>query len=235
MLKNIRFFSAFAQRVQAVKHLENLVHAPLAQMLKEGGAARPYFQKFLKPGIDPQTVPWDSLSIDFLNDRSIKTQRQSPYRHCAFRYDAHFYFILGYQEELEKYGFALLGFRPSTRRGTLFIKQIQGIKLIQNAGRKIEDKIGQILKLFRWEKLLITIAEEWAAQNGFKRTAIRKARGNQYYNFYPYHAEKTRNLNQRLIMHYDITAQRMGYRNPHFRSRYRYKKMNIPPSKLRGT
>lgn len=187
---------------------------------KLGFDPQPYFQQFVRTGIKPQTVPFARLHIDLLDDYAKKHQYR--YGLCAYRFDVQFYFVLTYRtREGKLFGLALLGF-AFKRNHTFYISQLQGLGF-----KRCDPYLRQILRSLRWEKLLITIAEKWAAGLGFKRVAILKAKYNEYYHSPPKNSEKAR-LNQRLVMHYDITAQRMGYRNSSWRSCYHYKNLKTP-------
>ena len=115
--------------------------------------------------------------------------------------DTEFGFILTMLEKdiadtarLKERGLAAIGF--NIEYGTIFIKQIQG-------------KYGQaeVLKRFRWEKMLVAIVVDWAKKNRFRLVKIQKAEDNEYYN-----KNSNDDRRARLRMHYNVTAERSGFK-----------------------
>ncbi len=183
-----------------------------------------YIKKYLKKGVAQETIPWENLDIDFFREG----QKTFPYHYCACRYDARLYFILSYKPNgQDPWGLALVGFRTNPYSKKVLIDQIQGLSLGRmSPNYPLIDNAMEMLKNFRWEKMLIKLLEDWATNNRFTRVGIRKSRFNHWR-----HNGKPEELglseiqhNERLRMHYDITAKRMGYRDVWF-SRYRFKKI----------
>lgn len=218
--------------IQRFRHRQRIKRildtARTSQELKLGLDPQVYLKKFLKREVLPDSIPLSTMRIDFLN---AKTFPHFRYRRCACRYDAPLYFVLAYQDQNDdRGGLALLGFRVNAYRKTVFVDQIQGIRLynIEGPYPQKEELMGK-LRSFRWEKMLIKIAEDWAVLNNFSRIGIRQARFNQWLQRGKVLSDSELQHNERLRMHYDITARRMGYKTPWFWGWFRgyhYKKLS---------
>jgi len=197
---------------------------------RHGLNLKKYLTLFLKKGHNISDNIFDKLTLDLVNDRLDKPADIYT-GGCAFLYDAHFYFILSYSCNDYKTGVCLLGFKIVGNK--LLVVQIQGLRFTGAFyGRirfgKDEDAIKRTVKTLlsslKWERLLIKITEDWAREMGFGKMGILQARHNEYFISEPT-TENWIARNKRLKMHYDVTAERMGYRKKLF-SKYRFK--NLP-------
>ena len=73
----------------------------------------------------------------------------------------------------------------------IVVRQIQG-----NPGK------GETLRLFKWERMLLTILTDWAKKSGFSQIRVIEAKDQ---NWYRIHRAK------QMFMHYDVTARRSGF------------------------
>ena len=170
------------------------------------------------------------LGLDLINDTPTDTERvelDQRYQECTCHFDADFYLVLTYTPvyltPLKPVGICLAGFNLE-RRKRLCIVQIQGLRcdnfneFLYKQGEFLE--FLEILHSIRWEKLLVAALEQWAKKMGFKKIGIQKAKHNDYFN----HDNLNTPKNWRLKMHYDVTAQRMGYKATK-RSKYFFKNL----------
>lgn len=185
-----------------------------------------YLKRFLKSGVPPDSISLAAMKIDFFSDKTYR--HSSYYTYCAHRYDALFYFALAYQDQKgDRWGLALLGFRVSPWRKTVFVEQIQGIHINPEYSLPKKEAWNK-LQSFRWEKMLIKFVEDWATLNMFSRIGIRQARFNYWRRNGKHLSDTEVQHNERLRMRYDITARRMGYKTPWYRGLFRgyhYKKL----------
>ncbi|OGE77664.1 MAG: hypothetical protein A2751_00560 [Candidatus Doudnabacteria bacterium RIFCSPHIGHO2_01_FULL_46_14] len=73
--------------------------------------------------------------------------------------------------------------------------------------KQIQGSFGKegLLRLFKWERMMLKVLTDWASQNGFKKIWVIMAKNSFYYNRYGEDRKK------RMYMHYDITARRSGF------------------------
>ena len=138
-----------------------------------------YLNDFQKPG----------TRHDF-NLKNFSILYSHGHGYCGFEsvyQDATYTLVLTYDNE----AIACIGFEV-VDGSAILIKQIQGVK-----GRLT------ILKYFRWEKMLLNIAMDWAKNAGFKAVKIIRGESSGWYS--PY-------LAQSLFMKYDVTARRSGFK-----------------------
>ncbi len=81
-------------------------------------------------------------------------------------------------------------------KGDILIDQIQATSTLGTQ---------KVLGTFRWEKVLVGLVIDWAAQNGLNRIFIRPAKYNKY-------TAINNSAGNRGHMRYDITAKRMGFK-----------------------
>ncbi|OGN02377.1 MAG: hypothetical protein A2655_01435 [Candidatus Yanofskybacteria bacterium RIFCSPHIGHO2_01_FULL_43_42] len=86
---------------------------------------------------------------------------------------------------------ACIGFDIDGNR--VIVKQIQG-----NPGK------GEILCLFKWERMLLAILIDWAKQSSFDQIRVIRAQDQSWYRT---DSERAK----RMFMHYDVTARRSGF------------------------
>lgn len=135
--------------------------------------------------------------MDNLSNNEDRDSRPNCYTKLACLYDASHYFVLVYELNASRLGAAVLGFEL---KGSCFrIIQIQGLSCADS------PEIMTFLASLKWERLLVSFAENWARENGFLSIMIKKSHHNRY------HEEYCNERNLRLKMHYDVTARRSGY------------------------
>mgnify|MGYP001576364223 CR=1 FL=1 len=96
---------------------------------------------------------------------------------------------------------ACIGF--DSERDQILVKQIQG-----NPGK------GETLKFFKWERMLLAILTDWAKQNGFNQIRVIQAKDSGWYR------KEEEEREQRMFMHYDVTARRSGFSFDQSRGQY---------------
>lgn len=77
---------------------------------------------------------------------------------------------------------------------------------------------------------MVRVCEIWAAKLGFKKIGIIKAEENQYFSKMGFNllTESELARNNRLFMHYNVTAKRMGYKSKP-KSKYFMKSLKKTP------
>lgn len=140
--------------------------------------------------------------------------------------DARYHMLLFYRFEGRAFSLANIGFNLNIFFPTIRMRQIQSKKYdsirCANVGDEQRERMVNIMRSLRWEKMLVQAVCDWAAANGFSRAAILKAKYNPWrigmisFAAIDHH--------ERLKMHYDVTAQRMGFKESLF-SRYWHKRL----------
>ena len=193
---------------------------------RHGINLKEYLPLFLKKNSKISQDLLDSLNLDLANDKLDELHKRYD-GGCAFRYDATFYFILWYTYKKYKTGICLLGFK--IRGDKLLIVQIQGLRidydLFSDRKEDVKKTIKPIMSSLKWERLLVKVVEDWARKMDFKKIGILQAKHNEYFVNETEAIDWQITRNDRLKMHYDVTAERMGYRKK-LRSKYRFK--NLP-------
>ena len=185
---------------------------------------KPLLDKFTKKELaDKSFLKSEYFGLDLINDLDANyyykesDEMKKRYKECAYRFDAKFYLVLtctpASLPTVKPIGICLAGFKFGIGIGgvrkTLFVVQIQGLRCGGEFTYSLVGKeVLKILGSIRWEKLLITALEQWAKRIGFKKIGIQKAECNYYF----LHGRPDDSKNWRLKMHYDVTAQRMGYK-----------------------
>lgn len=201
-----RWFRDFFRRRRAAYDLGCLPHYGNTHC---GIKLEPYLKQFSKKGALPEPAAGGGLELKFVRKGGDGGQL------CLMDAKYHivlFYRVPGHSEQ----GLANIGFNLSRYRPTVLIKQLQArrynsldVSLSYIKGNPEEHKkcaVG-ILKSLRWEKMLIQMVSDWAAENGFKKIAILKSKYNPWYE----RDFSFQNRNERLKMHYDVTPVRMGF------------------------
>ncbi len=220
----------YKAKKRALKTLENTTVPPekrhginIKPLLLKFSRMQPTDEKFL-----------NRFRLDLLDDQREKFKFGEIYDTCAFRFDARFYFVLAYLDTNDKaVGVCLLGFEIEGNK--ILIKQIQGIRFDSwSYSAQKQKKVEEALLFLRWEKFLVKVCEIWAAKLGFKKIGILKAENNPYFikiGFSPL-TESELARNNRLFMHYNVTAKRMGYKLK-TKSKYFMKSLKKTP-RLKG-
>lgn len=190
-------FSLWKKRLVA---RSNLIQGPRSHELNVDFDRQ--IRPFIKKGRD---IPSQcTIKIDLLNNLSNdenRNMRPNCYTQLACLYDASRYFVLVCERNASRFGAAVLGFEL---KGSCFrIIQIQGLSCDDS------PEIMIFLAHLKWERLLVSFAENWARDNGFLSVMIKKSYHNRYY--YGDQGEYYNERNLRLKMHYDVTARRSGY------------------------
>ena len=109
--------------------------------------------------------------------------------------DAFFTLILTHQAEETVNGnfgaIACIGF-DVVGPSSILVKQIQGV-----SGQ------SDILKNFKWERMLVKMVMDWARNAGFQTVKIINSKSNGWYN---------QQRAESLFMKYDVTARRSGFK-----------------------
>ncbi|MEK7151195.1 MAG: hypothetical protein AAB784_00570 [Patescibacteria group bacterium] len=162
---------------------------------------------FIKRNVDLTSLI--DVGVDLLAN---SVQSCKPfYKQLVWLYDAPYYFVLTFKINGELMGAAVLGFKVTA--ASLNIIQIQGLKFVQKHNNFIDDQIKSMLQSLKWERLLVSFAENWAIKNGFRRAKIQKAESNAWFIDMKKYESVYIGRNDRLKMHYDVTAKRSGYKS----------------------
>ena len=113
-----------------------------------------------------------------------------PYRDTRYTLALYKYDELLVEERKYEY-LACIGFDTDVLKDYIVVRQIQG-----NPGK------GETLRLFKWERILLTILTDWAKKSGFNQIRVIEAKDQ---NWYRIHRAK------QMFMHYDVTARRSGF------------------------
>ncbi len=146
-----------------------------------------YLEKFAKAGADSQKRIKNynySLQCEFQGRGTGCSQKFPP-----IYYDAHYNLILTALNK--KFPIANIGFETDGKTAISVI-QIQGVP-----GRKSH------LEPLRWEKMLLTIACDWAKTRGVKKIEVIPSSKNEW---------KNEPCAKRLYLKYDVTAKRCGFK-----------------------
>jgi len=122
------------------------------------------FDRQIKPFIKKgRNVPDQcEIKINFLNNLPYawdEDRQPCYYKYLACLFDASRYFVLAYEANTSRFGVAVLGFE--LKRSCFRIVQIQGL----DCGDSPE--IMAFIASLKWERLLVSFAENWAKDNGF--------------------------------------------------------------------
>jgi len=184
---------------------------------KAGVDLRNYVGDFTKEGahLSPDLI--DRLRIDIVSEE-CPSANSGRYFSSPYLMDTTHHFVLVLKRGDLLYGIAVLGFEIKVRRGNIIVKQIQALAF-KNIGAPSLPDIKEVISSLKWERLLVKIAEVWAMRHGFKVILIKKAEANEY-SMRSTTIQSIRERNERLRMHYDVTARRMKYTPPGPKSNY---------------
>lgn len=153
-----------------------------------------YFGRFAKPNLNPEETK--SLRQNFCLRTSSGMSRDSlspgPYRDASYTLALYQGEQTGENPPEESNYLACVGFNVET--GQIIVRQIQG-----NPGK------GEILRLFKWERMLLAILTDWARQSEFGQIKVIQAKDSGWYR------EHDKERIKRMFMHYDVTARRSGF------------------------
>jgi hypothetical protein len=114
--------------------------------------------------------------------------RDTSYTLALYKYDESLV-------EWQKYEhLACIGFDTDVLGNNMVVKQIQG-----NPGK------GKLLRLLKWERMLMAILTDWARISGFGQIKIIQAKDNYWY------PNRSSDIKKIMFMHYDVTARRSGF------------------------
>lgn len=174
-----------------------------------------YIARFTKSSLEKNDLPIQNLDVDLFNMKlesgwMLKAYFSRYATHVCF-VDAHYHFVLTYTKGEQRFGIATLGFHLNPLWGSILIEQLQAIK--NGAAGGESSTIQNIISGLRWEKLLVQIAEDWAKKFGFGVAKIKKAQWNRWYRkCNPYSNRPLSDRRKSLELRYNVTAQRMKYR-----------------------
>lgn len=153
-----------------------------------------YFARFAKLNLNSEETKLIQQNFCLRTSSGMSSDSLSPgpYRDAS-------YTLALYQGEQtdknppEKLNYlSCIGF--NVEAGQIVVRQIQG-----NPGK------GEILRLFKWERMLLAILTDWARQSGFSQIKVIQAKDSGWYREYAEERIK------RMFMHYDVTAKRSGF------------------------
>jgi len=112
--------------------------------------------------------------------------------------DAEYGFILKFKgETLAGIWFDILSFKRC-----IYIKQIQTARLPNSEESKV---LRTIIRSFRWERMLVRLAVEWARFYAFREVRVVRAENQKYWH------EGIESRCSQFRMRYNVTAQREGF------------------------
>ncbi|MBI2674319.1 MAG: hypothetical protein HYX22_01075 [Candidatus Yanofskybacteria bacterium] len=120
-----------------------------------------------------------------MSHRTRGDHLSGPYRDALYTVSLYYRFTNNDPEYL-----ACIGFDIDDDK--IIVKQIQG-----NQGK------GELLGLFKWERMLLSILTDWANESGFKQIRVIQAKNQRWC--------RNGDRMKRMYMHYDVTARRSGF------------------------
>lgn len=188
---------------------------------EHGVPLAPLLAKFLKKDKRLADIPTDKLGLLLINRRPAYKPTitwVSDYLYSLCLMDAPIQFMLAYHGEGRTIGLANIGFDFDMVRRNILVKQLQAQRFGWLEGSSQFKDIKNSIANLRWEKLMVQAVLDWAAKYRFDKVKIREAKNNLWV------GRETPERNQRIKMHYDVTAKRMGFKKPRW-SRYWRKKV----------
>ena len=150
--------------------------------------------KFIKNGNDPSLSNHYNLRIWYNNDYGSSEEHK-------FYFDTNYGLILTRTDGGHSVDLGCLGFEPNKHNVSIRIVQLQGPTYNK------DDKVAELLKPIKWERLLVSAICQWASLNGFESVEIQPASQNRWYPELDPDDKKNK-----FHMRYDVTARRLGFK-----------------------